>query len=125
MTKEQRLNQFWSSFGLLAYEENSVPDGEDAPDFPYLTYSVTTDSLGSQVALTASLWYRSSHWTAVNAKTAEISAAIGMGGIALPIDGGVMWLMRGQPFAQNMSDPDDNMIRRKYLNLTVEYLTLN
>lgn len=41
MTKAAALHSFFSGFGLTAYEENSVPD--DAV-FPYITYSLTTDS---------------------------------------------------------------------------------
>ena len=35
MTKAAAIYQFWNSFGLTAYEENSVPT--DAT-FPYITY---------------------------------------------------------------------------------------
>ena len=28
MNKQQALNAFWSGFGVLAFEENSVPDDE-------------------------------------------------------------------------------------------------
>ena len=32
-------------------------------------------------------------------------------------------LKRGSPFAQRMSDPNDDMIRSIYINITVEFLT--
>lgn len=32
-------------------------------------------------------------------------------------------LKRGSPFAQRMSDPNDDMIRRIYINITAEFLT--
>ena len=44
MTKEQALYKFWISFGMQAYEENSVPS--DAT-FPYITYQLVTDSIGT------------------------------------------------------------------------------
>ena len=122
MTKAAAIYQFWSSFGLTAYEENTVP--EDAA-FPYLTYQLVTDSFDHEVAATVSLWYRSESWTAINAKTEEISAHIGLGGKIIKCDGGHIWIKRGQPFAQNMGDESDDLIKRKYLNLTVEYLTAN
>lgn len=125
MTKEQALHSFWSSFGLTAYEENSVPSGENKPDLPYITYSVSTDSFGNDVALSANLWYRGTSWSAVNEKTAEISAAISSGGKLLNCDGGCIWVKRGTPFAQNMSDPMDDLIKRKYINITVEFITVN
>ena len=122
MTKAAAIYQFWSSFGLTAYEENTVP--EDAV-FPYLTYQLVTDSFDRDVAATASLWYRGESWTAINAKTEEISAHIGFGGKIIKCDGGRIWIKRGQPFAQNMGDESDDLIKRKYLNLTFEFFTAN
>ena len=118
-TKEATLSNFYSQF-LPAYEENSVPD--DAV-LPYLTYSMVTDNFGAEIALTVSVWYRDTSWAKCNAKTREIETAVGAGGVILPCDGGGIWLKRGTPFAQNMAD-DDDQIRRKYINLTAEYITL-
>lgn len=123
MTKEAALHAFYSSFGLKAYEENAVPTGDDAPDFPYLTYSVSSDSIGTDVALTASLWYRGTSWVQANAKAEEISRRIGSGGKILSCDGGAIWLRRGTPFAQSMGDESDDQIKRKYINITAEFLT--
>ena len=122
MTKAAAIYQFWSSFGLAAYEENTVP--EDAA-FPYVTYQLVTDSFDREVAATASLWYRGESWTAINAKTEEIAQRIGLGGKIIKCDGGRIWIKRGQPFAQNMGDESDDLIKRKYLNLTFEFLTAN
>ena len=120
MTKAAAIYRFWNSFGLTAYEENSVPD--DA-DFPYITYQLVTDSFGREAMSTASIWYRSEGWTAINAKTEEISQTIGRGGKVVPCDGGAIWLKRGQPFAQSMGDESDDLIKRKYLNITAEFMT--
>ncbi len=120
MTKAAAIYQFWNSFGLTAYEENSVPD--DAT-FPYITYQLVTDSFGREIQLTASIWYRSESWTAINAKTEEISQEISRGGKIVSCDGGGIWLKRGQPFAQSMGDESDNLIKRKYLNITAEFIT--
>ena len=120
MTKAAAIYQFWNSFGLTAYEENSVPD--DAA-FPYITYQLVTDGFDREITLTASLWYRGESWTAINAKTEEISQKISRGGKMVSCDGGAIWLKRGQPFAQNMGDESDNLIKRKYLNITAEFMT--
>ena len=120
MTKAAAIYQFWNSFGLTAYEENTVPD--DAA-FPYITYQLVTDSFGREATSTASIWYRSEGWTDINAKKEEISQTIGRGGKVVPCDGGAIWLKRGQPFAQSMGDESDNLIRRKYLNITAEFMT--
>ena len=122
MTKAAAIYQFWNSFGLTGYEENTVPD--DAT-FPYITYQLVTDSFDREVAAAASLWYRGESWTAINAKTEEISSDIGLGGKIIKCDGGRIWIKRGQPFAQNMGDESDDLIKRKYLNLTFEFFTAN
>ena len=120
MTKAAAIYQFWSGFGLTAYEENTVP--EDAA-FPYVTYQLVTDSFDREVAATASLWYRGESWTAINDKTEEISAHIGLGGKIIKCDGGRIWIKRGQPFAQNMGDESDDLIKRKYINVVYEFMT--
>ena len=120
MTKAAAIYQFWNSFGLTAYEENSVPV-EAA--FPYITYQLVTDSFDREIQLTASIWYRSERWSGINAKTEEISQKISRGGKVISCDGGAIWLKRGQPFAQNMGDESDDLIKRKYLNITAEFIT--
>ena len=120
MTKAAAIYQFWSSFGLTAYEENTVPT--DAT-FPYITYQLVTDSFEREIPLTASIWYRSESWAAINAKTEEISQKISRGGKIISCDGGAIWLKRGQPFAQSMGDESDDLIKRKYLNITAEFMT--
>ena len=120
MTKAAAIYQFWNSFGLTAYEENTVPT--DAT-FPYITYQLVTDSFDREIPLTASIWYRSESWTEINAKTEEISQKISRGGKIIACDGGAIWLKRGQPFAQNMKDESDDLIKRKYLNIAAEFMT--
>ena len=120
MTKAAAIYQFWSDFGLTAYEENTVPT--DAV-FPYITYQLVTDGFDREIQLTASIWYRSESWTGINAKAEEISQKISRGGKIIACDGGAIWLKRGQPFAQSMVDESDDLIKRKHLNITAEFMT--
>lgn len=120
MDKAQAIDAFWKSFGIKAYDENTVPKDTE---FPYITYNVTTAALGTVVNLYGSIWYREPSWKNISLKTEEISRFIGYGGKEFPIDGGYMWLVRGTPFAQRMSDPNDDMIRRMYINIQAEFLT--
>lgn len=128
MTKGAALLEFFSGFGLPAYVSTSVP--EDAP-FPRLTYDpvfTAFDFSGSnmgEVACTVNLWYRSESESIPNAKAQEISDAIGQGGKVIPCDDGYIWIKRGSPFAQPMADPNDDMVKRRYINITLEYLTIN
>lgn len=119
MTKSAAIYQFWGTF-LTAYEENTVPENAT---FPYITYQLVTDSFDTDVQMTASIWYRGSSWIEANAKAEEISNYIGRGGVFLNCDGGKIWLKRGTPFSQNMGDESDNLIKRKYLNITAEFFT--
>ena len=119
MEKEQALHSFWSGFTIPAYDENTV---KETAALPYITYNVVTDSLGSNVAMSASLWYRSTSWTDITAKSNEIAASIGRDGRRIPYNGGVLWIKRGVPFAQRMSDEDDT-IRRIYINIEAEYIS--
>lgn len=128
MTKASAIHQFWNSFGIKAYEENVVYDTDEngkevEPKFPYITYQLVTDSFDNDIQMAASVWYRSSSWVEANAKTEEISQTIGRGGKTLKCDKGRIWIKRGTPFAQNMGDDTDNSIKRKYLNITAEFLT--
>ena len=124
MDKAQAIQNFWAGFGLTAYEASTVPTGESAPSFPYITYDVKTDSFESVLSMSGSLWYRSSSWEDISKKTEEIAQVITEHGYYIQkIDNGYMYLTKGAPFAQRMSDPSDDMIRRMYININVEFLT--
>lgn len=121
MDKAQALNKFWSSFDIPAYDENTVPD--DA-QMPYITYQTLTDSIGSVLPMSATLWYGNTYvWDAIQQKAEEIAQRIGQNGYYLEkIDGGYVWLTKGTPFAQRMQSEQDN-VRQIYINVTVEFLT--
>lgn len=119
ITPEGAIYEFWASFGLPAYEENNVPD--DA-EFPRITYELATDMYGSEVALSASLWYWSKSLVDINNKTAEIQRRIGLGGVLIPCEGGRIWIKAAHPFAQTMGDPSDKWIRRKLINISADFL---
>lgn len=117
MTKVATLHSFFESF-LKSYESNTVPD--DA-QFPYLTYDLASDGFGSAVQMNVSLWYRSTSWVDINNMTERIYEKVAHG-ILLKCDGGGILVRSDTPFAQNMGDPSDNMIRRKFIRLIVEYI---
>lgn len=123
MDKEQALHKFWSSFGLTAYDENTVPDNALTTNGgKYLTYNVATASLDEPTPLYANLWYKSSSWAEITVKANQMSEAIGRGGAIVPFDGGKIWICRGTPFSQRMPDENDT-IRRIYINVMAEYLS--
>lgn len=120
MDKAQALHYFWSSFGLPAWDENTVPE---SATLPYITYETSTDSFENTISLSASIWYRSMSWTEISRKAEEIAAHIAnMYPQTIKIDNGRLYISKGTPFAQRMSDPDKN-IRRILINIEVEFLT--
>lgn len=123
MTKGAALHEFFSSFGMDAYAASSVPDDVT---FPYLTYELITDAWdGGEVGLTVNLWFYTESEAAPNAKAQEISETIGLGGKAIPCDGGFIWLKRGSPWCQSLSDETSPTIKRRYINVSAEYMTIN
>lgn len=121
MNKSQAIQRFWSSFGLPAYDQFTVP--HDAR-MPYITYSVSETDFGYPVSLTASLWYRSQSWEDIELKSYEIANRIGMGRVFV-LDDGRMWIYKGTPFAQRLADNTDDGVRRIFFNITAEFLTAN
>lgn len=121
MDKAQALQTFWESFGIPAYEQTTVPE---SATMPYITYSVSTDSLDNVVNMYASVWYHSTSWEDISKKTEQIARYIvGMNPPSIKFDGGRLYIAKGTPFAQRMTDPNDDMIRRMYLNIQAEYLS--
>ena len=122
MTKAASIHEFWSSFGIAAYEESAVPS--DA-EMPYITYELVTDSAGEECAMSASLWYGDTSWVAINEKTEEISSYIGIGGVMLMCDGGRIRIRRASPFAVSVKEKEKKDVRHKALNVFAMYLTHN
>lgn len=122
MTKTAALYNFFSGFGIDAYPATAVPP---EVKFPYLTYEVTTDSWGSQpVPITVNLWYHTTGETAPNNMAERISQAVGIGGIMTGCDDGVIWIKKGTPFCRSLKDEADHTVKRRVINLSLEFLTL-
>ena len=116
------MQAFFSQF-MDTYAAASVP--EDVT-FPYLTYELITSAWdGGEVGLTVKLWFYTTSEAVPNAKAQELSDTIGNGGVTIPCDGGFIWLKRGSPWCQSLRDDTDSNIKRRYINVTAEYMTLN
>ena len=122
MTKGAALQSFFDGI-ITYYDASAVPD--DAT-LPYLTYDLITSAWnGGEVGLTVNMWFRTTSEKEPNAAVDKLSKAIGLGGVFLHCDDGVIWLKRGSPWAQSLTDATDKTIKRRYINVTAEYLTLN
>lgn len=132
MNKEQAYNAFWSEFGVLAFEENSVPDDKIIEDlikagvakakYPYIAYQVIVDDLGHPVYPTASIYDRSNSWERSDLLANAISERIQKMN-TIRLDDGRMFITKGSPFAQHQLESADLNIRRVILNLGVEFFT--
>ena len=119
--KWKAIQNFWSRFGLVAYDQYTV---DPKAIMPYITYSAAVADFDNTCALTASLWYRGIGWRDVSNKADEIADYIGEGGVLEPYNGGAMWVTMGRTiFAQRLSDPDDDSIRRILINVNAEFLS--
>ena len=119
MTKGAALQQFFSQF-LTAYTATSVP--EDVV-FPYLTYDADFDAWGGEpVSLTVNLWFYTESEAVPNAKADEISKALEGGAVLDMGNGEYIVLHRGSPWCQALRDETNNNVKRRYLNVTADYL---
>ena len=112
--------EFWSGFGIPAYEENSVPDQKEL-EYPYITYEAAGSGFNDPVSITDSIWDRNSSWETADRLADLIEHHIRTENL-IKYDKGRCWISIGDTvFAQNMGDPDDNYIKRKILNVTFEF----
>ena len=121
MTVSEVLYNFWSSFGLPAYDAYTVPD---EAEMPYITYEVSDSFFGAltDMSQSASIWYHSTSWVEITEKAEQIADFIGRGGRMLAVDGGAIWIKRGSSWAQRMPETADRMVRRMVLNYEVEFI---
>ena len=132
MNKQQAYSAFWSGFGILAFEENSMPSddvinamikaGAIASKYPYITYQVLIDDLDHPVFPTASIYDKSSSWERADVLSNLISNRIQTMD-TIKLDNGRMFITKGTPFSQHMREEGDSSIRRIVLNLGIEFFT--
>ena len=113
MTSAEAFQRWLESFGLPVYASSSVTSDTK---LPYVTYDwATGDILSGEVNETVNLWYRTTSEAVPNA-TAD-------GGVMLPYDCGGMWLKRGSPFCQSVTEDGGN-VKRRYINIDIEFIGL-
>lgn len=120
MTEEAKaLNTFFSSFGIPAYEENSVPNNAE---LPYITYQISLPDWNDVASISANVWYSGTSYTTVFSKVDEISERIGQG-ISIPVgESGYLYLYKDNPFSQVAPTGNDN-VKVVYLNIGIHDLT--
>ena len=121
MNRWEAIHQFWSSFGVPAYERNSTPDIKTL-SFPYITYEAAVGSWEDIIPLTASIWDKSTSWRTIADLSDTIERTIRLS-LSITYDDGMYRVWIGDtPFSQNMGDPEDDKIKRKLLTVNFEFM---
>ena len=124
MNKWEALHDWFESFGVKAYPEQTV---SETAVLPYIAYEMTFGDIDtSPLGLTFSYFERSKNWAGCYQKVEQISADIGRWGKRLVVDGGYIVIQRGFNFAQPLDDIDgDKDVRRMVFNIDVFFFTSN
>lgn len=118
MDRWEAQYSFWSSFGVPAYEENSVPTGAV---MPYITYQAVSAPFDGDTSPSASIWTRSTSWLTADTLSDTIEAALRNGGHVIRYREGIVWATAESPFAQNMGEPNDDLVKRKLLSVVLHF----
>ena len=120
MDKWEAQYKFWSGFGVPAYEQNSVPDADHVV-FPYITYEAASSAFNEEAYPNASIYTRSTSWEEADRISDLIETRLKNGGYVIKYDGGGVWFTIRPPFSQSTGDPNDNMIKRKLISVTLHF----
>jgi hypothetical protein len=122
MTKEEALYKFFSGFGMDAYPSSVIPDEKEV-EFPYISYENAIGFAGDPtIFVTAQIWFRTESEAVPNAVVSRISEYIGRGGVIVPYDEGTIWIKRGTPWCNSLADDGDPSIKRRILNLEIDFM---
>lgn len=123
MTKNKALYAWFNGGEIPFYRASSVPNDVI---MPYGTYEYIESAFDAgEVGLTVNLWFRTESEAIPDEKAQELSKRIGYSGVTIPCDEGYIWLKRGSPFCQSLTHENDSAIKRRYINITAEYLTFS
>lgn len=122
MTKNKALYAWFNEF-MPFYRASSVSNDVV---MPYGTYEYIDSAFDAgEVGLTVNLWFRTESEAVPDEKAQELSKRIGIGGATIQCDGGYIRILRGSPWCQSLVYQDDPNIKRRYINLTAKYFTIN
>lgn len=116
------IYQFWSGFSVPAFEENSVPTGEDFPGFPYITFPMVFAGFGGKSSVFVSIWTKSdSGWQQAINIANSIYSVLKDGGLCLQHSTGAVWVSANEPFSRGTGDPNDNQVKRLLLDVSLQF----
>ena len=127
MDKWQTQNEFWNSFDIPAYDDQTSFTAKDSPAYPHITYQSFGGHLGDGATVTASLWYKSASWGGIKQKADEIERfLVENAPYTVKMADGYFWFKA--PANGNFAQPassgsDDEQIKRIILTVEAECLT--
>lgn len=119
-TREAAIYNFFNSFGIPAYAASATPENAE---MPYITYNLAIGDFYDEVTIPADLWYYTESESEPNAKVREIEKVLGTGGKLLTYDNGAVWVKKGRPWCQSVTD-EDSAVKRRYLNFDLDFMEL-
>lgn len=103
-----------------AYTVTSVP--EDAT-LPYITFEwVTADIEDGDIPIVVQIWERTDREAVPNAHAAAFRRYIEENDMVV-FDDGAIWVKPGSPWCRSIKDEVDKYVKRRYMNVTLEFLT--
>lgn len=104
------VNSFLSNIAP-PFLENNVPDNAA---FPYLTYTLSSEEFGKEGMLQIRIFTKSTSTTQVGDLTDKLESLVRQGTV-LKLDDGTIWLYKGSPFAQYITE--ENNVKSCYILL--------
>ena len=118
MNWRQALTEYYSSFGMAAYPQESV---EEDAEFPWITYNMNRGDFGEETALTLHTHHYTSSEAIPNAKADEIVKSM-RGGKMIHCDEGMMMIFPALPEWLSAPDQNDKNHKHRIINATIHWL---
>ena len=113
------LCDYWNSFDIPAYPEETVPD--DAT-LPYITYDLKSPYWRDASIYNVRVWYEDTSFTGIINMVDKISADIGEGK-RMESNGVIIYLFKEDTFFQMQPVPDSETdYKVAYLSMTIQVL---
>ena len=120
LDKWQAQYTFWASFGIPAYEENSVPDQKEVT-YPYITYEAVGAPAVSDTFVNVSVWTRAKSPKQAMLKAKNILKRFEDGAAEIRYDNSGYFMTPESNFIQIMGDESDLSIKRAVLSLVIHW----
>jgi hypothetical protein len=122
--KEAAIFGFFSSFGVQAFEQNSVPDGKDRPEYPYITYELKTGRFSEyDTSVIFSIWDDNNSIERLIGIAKSIASYLGRMGKVIKIDDGYILIMADNPFCEIGADEAIKTVKRARCSLKMRFYT--